>query len=370
MIAALLLLVPIQAGQPTLGADEARSSIQRSAKWLLENQRPDGSWGSNALESVLEINYSPETFYALKVAAHGLACMALRAIEETPERRASLDKAMEWLCTTRLPRRGNDWDIDGAWAWLYGFIALVDAETDPRFSSEEWQRRIRARGVEFYEELAAHQEPKGGWGYYEGPVVSRRPTWSTSFSTACVIPALVEARTRGWPVDQALIDRAAKYVRQCRLPSGAYTYGLDPIPRVSGGESINDVKGSLSRIQVCHLALRRAGDRTVTDERIREGLEAFFREHKFLDVARMKPIPHEAYYANAGYFYYFGHLYAGLLINELPEAEREGFHARLRPHLVKAQWKDGSSMDTQGSGYFLVAGTSFSLLALQAGLSR
>jgi hypothetical protein len=131
------------------------------------------------------------------------------------------------------------------------------AARDPRFQKDPWKERIRARALEFYAALEAGQDPKGGWGYYEGPVVSHRPTWSTSFATACVIPALIDGKAMGWKIDQGLIDRAASYVRQCRLPTGAYTYDLGPIPRITGGEDINNVKGSLGRIQVAHWALRR-----------------------------------------------------------------------------------------------------------------
>ena len=37
----------------------------------------------------------------------------------------------------------------------------------------------------------------------------------------------------------------------------------------------------------------------------------------------MRPVPHEAYYLNAGYFFYFGHYYCGLAIGLLPPAERD-----------------------------------------------
>ena len=90
--------------------------------------------------------------------------------------------------------------------------------------------------------------------------------------------------------------------------------------------------------------------------------------HKFLDVARMRNIPHEAYYANAAYFYLFAHCYAAQVINELPEAERETWHERLRPHLTKVQWADGSSLDFPNMRSIHIAGTAFSILALQAGV--
>jgi hypothetical protein len=353
---------------PTLSADDARTAVSRAAKFLQKSQNADGSWASGAMESVLEAEFSVESFYDWQMATVGLASMALMVLDENPEREGCLEKALSWLCTSRLPKRGNHWDIDGNWTSLYGYVALTQAACDARFQSGAWRSKIEKRALEFYRQLEAVQTPEGGWGYYEGPVISARPTWSTSFSTACAVPALVDGLAHGWPVDPKLVARATEYVRRCRLPNGAYEYDLRAIPRVNGGEHINDVKGSLGRIQVCNWALRRAGEKTVTDEKIRSGLEAFFTDHKFLDFARMRPIPHEGYYYNAGYFYFFGHYHAAMAINELPENEREAWHARLRPHLVKAQWADGSSMDFQGSSYLMYASTSFAILALEAGL--
>lgn len=351
-----------------LSADDALSCVSRAVKFLQKKQNADGSWASGAPESLLEFEFSPESFYDWQMATVGLCCMALMVADDNPERQAALERAITWLCTSRLPKRGSDWDIDGNWTSLYGYIALEQAACDARFQAEPWRAKIEKRALEFYHQLEAAQTPEGGWGYYEGPVVSERPTWATSFSTACAIPALIDGKAHGWPIDQKLIDRATAYVRRCALPNGAYEYDLHMVPRISGGEHINDVKGSLGRIQVCNWALRRAGEKKVTDEKIREGLEEFFENHRFLDFARMRPIPHEGYYRNAGYFYFFGHYHAALAINELPESEREAWHARLRPQLSKVQWADGSSLDFQGSSYLMYADTCFSILALEAGL--
>ncbi|MFN0241910.1 MAG: prenyltransferase/squalene oxidase repeat-containing protein [Planctomycetota bacterium] len=342
--------------------------MERAIGFLLTKQNPDGSWGTSTVESLFEIHYSNASFYAWKLAGGALSCRALMKVDETPERRAALERAFAYILDHPRPRRGNHWDIDNNWAALCVFTLLVDATGDARFQGEPWKSKIDAAGKEYAQHLVDNQEPLGGWGYYEGPVISRRPTWSTSFSTAMVIPALVEARALGWPIEAQVVDKAIEYVRRCALPNGAYEYDLNPIPRVDGGEHINDVKGSLGRIQVCNWALREAGVKTVTDDKIRWGLSQFFEHHKFLDVARLRPIPHEAYYANAGYFYFFGHYFAAEAINCLPPAEREAWHAKLRPHLVKAQWKDGSSVDFPGSFYCWTASTSFSVLALEAGL--
>ena len=348
-------------------ADEVRTRVVRAVEWLHREQRPDGAWGVGAIDSVQFTGFAVETYYAFQLGANALAFLALSSVDPSPETDAALQSAFEWLSTTRVPKRGNDWDVDCSWAALYGFQAMLAAWEDPRFADEALRERARARGLEFYALLEHNQEPHGGWGYYEGPVVSRRPTWATSFSTACVVPALVRAREAGWPVDEAVIARARRYLEQCRLPNGAYSYDLRPIPRLAG-ESIDNVRGSLGRIQVCNWALRRAGDERTTLDRVREGLTDFFEHHKFLDVARMRPIPHEAYYANAAYFYMFGHCYAAQAINELPEAERGEWHRKLRGHLAKIQWADGSSLDFPNMSCMQIAGTAFSILAFQAGL--
>jgi hypothetical protein len=314
--------------------------------------------------------FSVETHYSFQIGANALAVRALLAVEETPERRAALEKGLRWLCTTEMSKRGNDWDVDCSWSAVCGFDACVAAALDPRFKDGELRKLIDARGKEFYKLLEQNQEPLGGWGYYEGPVISRRPTWSTSFTTALVVPALVDARALDWGVDPKVTERAASYVGSCALPNGAYEYDLNPIPRIRGGEGINDVKGSLGRMQICNWARHEAGDKKVTNEKIRAGLESFFEHHKFLDVARLKPVPHEAYYQNAAYFYLFAHCFAAFAINTLPESEREAFHARLRPHVAKVQIADGSSVDFLGSTFMTTAGTSFAILALQAGVRR
>lgn len=355
--------------EPTLDADAARTSIQRGVRFLLEKENPDGSWGTSTPESLFELNYSNASFYAWKMAGGALSIMTLMTVDETPERRAALEKALEYILTNDRPKRGSNWDIDNNWAALTTFTMLVQAAQDPRFQAEKWKSRIEARGKEYAQHLLDNQDPKGGWGYYEGPVLSRRPTWSTSFATALVVPSLVEATAKlGWPIDEKMTSRAVEYVRNCALPNGAYEYDLNPIPRMNGGEHINDVKGSLGRIQVCNWARRKAGDKKVTDEKIREGLTRFFEDHRFLDVARMKPIPHEAYYRNAGYFYFFGHYFAAQAINCLPVAEREAWHAKLRAKLVPVQGKDGSSIDFVGSFYSYTYATSFATMALQIGV--
>jgi hypothetical protein len=296
--------------------------------------------------------------------------MALAAGPETEENTGAREAALRWLTSTAMPLRPSDWDMDHHWAALYGFVALVEASADGRLADRALRAAIDARGRAFYEVLERGQSLRGGWAYYddEQPTTAV-PTWDTSFCTALVIPALLDAPER-WHVDGTRVRRAVDYVRRCALPEGAFAYDLTTLPDVYGGVGINRIQGSLARTQVCLWALTRAGDRTVTQDRLREGLEAFFEHHGYLEIAHMRPEPHEAWFENSGYFYFFGHHYAALTIELLPQIERSAYHARLRPHLLRYQDEAGWVSDFNLMDSTRVAGTAFLALALSAGLEE
>jgi hypothetical protein len=348
--------------------EDAVAGRDRALAWLCAAQREDGCFSSRVMEQVHEATFSVETFHAWGVAAHALACQALLEGPETEVRRAALDRGLRWFAASRTPRRGNEWDNDAVWAWLYGFVLAVEVAADPRFAGTEPGAAVAAKGREFLGCLLRNQVPEGGFGYYDDPPYTRRPKWATSFCTALAVPALLRAIDLGWLDDPRVAARAVRYVQDCRLPNGAFAYDLRPVPRSFAGESIDTVKGALGRIQVCHWALRAAGDEAVDHDDLRRGLGLFFAHHRFLSVARMRPIPHEAYYANAGYFFHFGHHYAARVIGELPAAEREVWHGRLRARLLETQREDGSFCDFLGSNYMVVAGTAFAAMALDLGV--
>lgn len=364
---ALAASIAAQAGEPGSKA-AARAAIDKTLDFFVRTQNHDGSWGSKSCEITFEMNFAVETQYAWAVAAHALVTMMLLRAEETPERRRALDAAVRWLTRSRMTKRGSTWDNDAVWGWLYGAVAMTDIARDPRFSTDDWREPVAGRGREFIGWLEKNQEPTGGFGYYDDPPYTRRPKWGTSFSTGLVVPALGHALQLGWSSDPETRERAIEYVRRCRLPNGAVAYDLTPVPRIRGGEHINNVKGSLGRIQVANWALRTAGDEATTDAVIRRGLEQFFEHHRFLHVARMRPIPHEAYYANAGYFFFFGHYYAALAIELLPAAEREPFRRMLREKVIETQRRDGTYCDFLGVSYMVNSSSAYATMALQLGL--
>lgn len=365
---------PVEAEPGVVPLELVSQSMQKSVDWLVKRQNPNGSWDHAAPASLHELNYSPASFRHWQLAGGAITLWAFLQLDETPALRSAIERGLEFTLEAPLPLRADHWDIDGNWALLYVTILLDHAAGDPRFQAEPWKTRflprIEKKAAEYLARLKIMQAPMGGWGYYEGEVVASQPSWSTSFATAAVVPALCSAQKRGWPVDAAMVKDSLGYVQRCALPSGAYQYDLRPVPRINGGEGIDEIKGSLGRMQVGNWARRLAGDQRVDDAKIARGLDLFLEHHKFLDVARMRPVPHEAYYANAGYFYYFGHCYAALAAEQLADpAQRVKYLRAIRGHVLKAQGEDGQYVDFIGSFYSWTYATGFALVALQKGLA-
>ncbi len=352
-------------------AEQVAITMKKATDFLLKDQNPDGSWGSPR-NPESEFWSNPETHRSWIVATTGLACMALQEIEQTPEIQAAYDRGIDYILGNALVKRPSDWDIDNTWAYVYGLQALARAAMNPRYADTPRLVKIREVAPQVIERLRKYQTPSGGWGYYDSfQDVTMPGTWATSFMTASAVLALVDARSAGFAVDPKILDPAVRAVRRCRLPTGAYTYSVEAIPSPGGLEWIDQIKGSLSRIQVGNLALRLAGKPDeVSDDDLRKGLEHFFKEHRFLDIARKKPIPHEAYYLNSGYFYFYGHWYAAQVIETLPAAERPALWEKLQHHIVKTQEDDGSMWDYYMNSYGKPYGTSYSLMALNRSIIK
>jgi hypothetical protein len=74
--------------------------------------------------------------------------------------------------------------------------------------------------------------------------------------------------------------------------------------------------------------------------------------------------PHESFLGVAGYFYYYGHWYAALCIDQLPAAERPYFQDHLAHIILAHQDGDGSWWDFPLYNYYQQYGTAMAVMTL------
>jgi hypothetical protein len=352
----------------TRSVDDALTAIRRASDFLVKDQNPDGSWGGagGAVYTFTgDVWSNPETHRAWRVATTGLGVAALlRGDSGDAAARSAADAGLDYVLASADVRRPSEWDTMHSWAYIYGLEAVAAAYASPLYAGSPKRGAMETVAALFVRRLGQCESLAGGWGYLEFDAPrTPQPQWSTSFTTAAGIVALLDARRAGLPIDEDMLNRGTRAIRRCEMPSGAYTYSVQPLADPRHSEWIDQIKGSLGRIQACNYA-RLAGGEALPEARLLRGLDDFFQHHRFMDIARNKPIPHETYYLNSGYFYLFGHYYAARLIASLPEPRREPYWTRLRHEIIKIQQADGSLYDYDMHAYHKPYGSALGILGL------
>ncbi|MCB1231192.1 MAG: terpene cyclase/mutase family protein [Verrucomicrobiae bacterium] len=358
---------------PPVGPTQAEieASIDRGLEFLLANQNANGSWGSAHQTKGLNI-YAPvpgahDAFRAAVTAMGINALIESGRVESRPEVASSLERAETFLLEN-LPkvRRATADAIYNVWTHGYGIQALVrmheEAVADGKTERAERIKRLIDQQVTL---LSHYESVDGGWGYYDFRAGTARPSSSSiSFTTATMLVAFREAETRvpGVDVPDAMVDRAIKAINRQRKPDNSYLYGEYLKARPMYG--INRPGGSLGRSQACNIALRYWGDKTVTDDVLEEWLDRLRDRNGWLSIGRKRPIPHESWFSVAGYFYYYGHYYAALCVEDLPESKAVPHREMLAGVLLSLQEKDGSWWDYPFYSYHQPYGTAFAIMTL------
>ena len=349
LVAMGLLCCSAQSSQLELAEQSCNTAIERGNTFLYSRQTENGGLSLNATPALHDVWANAETNRSWHIATTSIAAMAWMAQPQDDTRDLRIARAIDYLCKSPLVKRPDDWDTDNTWAYVYSLCALTRAGNNAYIEKTHRSKMIRQRAQVIMQELYKYQSPMGGWAYYADETKAVTPNWATSFQTAVAVIGLLEAKKLGWSVDEHRLRVAIDTLIHCRLPDGSYTYSVEIIPRVDTGTGIDNVKGGLSRIQSCNYALylaKQMGYKSpIGHEQIVTGLQQLFANHHYLDIARGRPTPHEAYHYNSGYFYFFGHYYAGLLLEMLPKKEAQPFFSPYVNSVVKTQHGDGSMLD-------------------------
>jgi hypothetical protein len=340
-------------------------SIDGGVDFMLETQNADGSWGLPTRTKSLNI-YAPVpgAHHAFRTAVTALGISALCEQEHRrPDVAAAIDAAQTWMLENlaRLRRATPD-AIYNVWGHGYAISALVCLyeRSDDSLLKSQLVELIETQ----FQRLADYESVDGGWGYYDFNVGSKRPTSSsTSFVNATVLVAFHHARRISIDPPEGLVERAVAATIRQQKPDFTYLYG--EYLRFQPMRGINRPGGSLGRSQACNIALRYWNDEQITDEVLDQWLQRLIDRHGWLDMGRKRPIPHEAWMQVAGYFFYYGHYYAALCLEEIPRDRQRLLAPPLAELLVERQEADGSWWDFPFYNYHPPYGTAFALMTLE-----
>jgi hypothetical protein len=350
--------------------EEVKASITRGVDFLLEAQRESGAWGGPQKTKGLNIFAPvPGAHLAFRTGVTALAIEALidaRPLFDEEKQEAiddAIDRGQQWMLVhSGKLRRAEQEALYNVWGHAYGLQALT-ALYERADGDESLQAELKKLAEYHADMLRRYTFLNGGWGYYDFDAHTQTPGSSpNSFVTATVLIAYKRAAAMGIEYPEKLTQKAIDSLLRQRQPDFSYAYGeyLRMMPRLG----INRPAGSLGRSQVCNLALRMFGHEEVTDDVLKAWLDRLYARNGWLGIGRKRPIPHESHFQVAGYFYYYGHYYAAMCIDELPEQERPYFQDHLAHILLPLQEADGSWWDYPLYDYHQPCGTAMAVSSL------
>ena len=356
--------------RPVPGPLEVRDRMcaarARGQAWTLANQRPDGSFGSfespRAREVFLDTQSSHRAFHTATTA---LVCWSLVApAAADPAAAAALDRGLRWLERQGEIGRASGNTFYSVWSHTYLIELAAAVVRAPHLAARhaDW-RAIMEREVAV---ARREQSAEGGWAYYDFNHVGQNPSGneSTSFNTAAMIEALLDARDAGATLPEGVLADAMTCLDRMRIPTGAFAYGT--YAQLGVAADYNKVSGASGRLQVCNLSLFRMGAEEIDGESLLRGVEQLRAHHHYIEIARGRVMPHEAYYRNSGYYYFFGHYYCARVLQVAPAGARRDLLVRwLAEQMVIDQNPDGSWFDYPLYGYGFAYATGYAMRTLE-----
>ncbi len=342
--------------------EKIKQALEKGVAYLLEKQNPDGSWSSASRTKDLDIYApGPRAHLAYKTACTALDLLALGTLpEKSDEVKKAIRRGALYLIKTapEIKRAEGMW-VGNTWSHPYvvkAFLKLrqLDFLADLK---DELDETIKHQ----LKQMANFQALDGGWSYYNFSNPTNVPSDnSMSFITATCIIVLKEAKNSGFTVNDTVVTRALKNLKSQRRPDGNFLYSADF--KFHTGRGINGNYGGLARVHGCTRALYEWRNEKENEVDFDKLLKRLIDKNGWLDMARKRPIPHEGYYATAGYFYYYGHFYAS---ENLPLCKNKKEYAqKLADLMISKQEKSGAWFDFALYDYGHFYGTAFAMLIL------
>lgn len=350
-----------------LKENELENTMTRGVDFLVAKQNKDGSWGSATRTKGINI-YAPipDSHLAFRTGASTLALSGLLdSADRRPQVINAITKAEAWLFE-KLPklRHLDPTTTYNVWGHSYALRAIADLVKYHQGNSSKISQ-LKQLANQQIQMLRKIEDVNGGWGYLDldGNHTFHFSGIPTSFSTATVLLALKEAQeTLDLEIPHKEIKRALDSIEKQRTPDWSFVYSINHQYRPR--RSINRPAGSLGRSQVCMAAMRKFGDRRVSDDLLSFWLHRLCLREGWFDIARKRPLPHETHFLISGYFYYYAFYYASECLQLLPTTQQQEFIPHLARHIIEKQERDGSWWDYPLYDYHQAYGTGYALTTL------
>ena len=344
--------------------EQIQSSIDKAALYLLNNQAPDGGWGSAGRTKALNI-YAPGigAHMSFRSATTALCVIAIANLPESDKTNLALQRSVKYLLTIapKIRRVNGRW-ICNNWSHAYIVRALLKVRKKKQFLVN--RHKIDAVIKEQIIRLKNYSYVDGGWGYYDFKHQTNTPAGKpTSFTTATVLIALKEAQLAGFKLPSTVIKKALKQLRDQHKPDDTFIYSNDF--RFYVNRDINKKTGSIARSQPALLALYLWEDKRVSVTNLDAITARLIRLNGWIDMGRKRPKPHESWMGIAGYFYYYGHYYGAEVLLHCKDNQHDKAES-LAKLMIERQERNGSWFDFPLYDYGHSYGTAYALMSMQA----
>jgi tetratricopeptide (TPR) repeat protein len=192
---------PVPRADPDDSADLEKGAIE----FLAATQRDDGSWPSPEEATLAALGYSE--------AVTAICAHALLPHRKQPEVERMLRRALAFL--DRSLREGRlfaeSCPAYNGRLWAHAFLIPLLVDLGDRGLSRHLPELVAA--------VRKSQQPSGAWDY-----AFRLSDIAVSFSTACTVLALQDARRAGIDVPEATLRRAVTLLRDMRTSQGWFPY--------------------------------------------------------------------------------------------------------------------------------------------------
>ena len=327
---------------------------QDALRFLIEAQRPDGSWISPSEIGGLRAATNP---FVVAITSLAGRCLLQRRASDgavpAAERALGFVLAAHVFAKQSPPRvTFMDYSVWSESLMLWFLADCIDAGVGDG-------ARLRGLMEELVASLAIKRRPSGGFSYYvtaDLAMAAAVPEQAMSFTTAAVVIGLCRARDVGVRVDAGVLEAALDCLERGRNDNGAFDYMVGS----AAGAGKTARPGAAGRGPLCELALLRGGRGDL--DRLRGALEIFKEHRAGLHKELGKVLMHAGPDGQGCHYLFFDYATAATSVAELPEPERARHREWLLELVLPARSVEGGFRDSPINGWAF--GTAMALTAL------